>query len=52
LLKIGFDLPDAVVEDAFKICADESWYASTTSRAATKKAIPEKPVGRWRHRMA
>jgi hypothetical protein len=25
--KIGFDLPEAMVEDAYKICTDEAWHA-------------------------
>ena len=25
--KIGFDVPEAMVEDAYKICTDESWHA-------------------------
>src|SRR5205085_9904953 len=25
--RIGFELPDRMIEDAYKICTDESWHA-------------------------
>ena len=49
--KIGFDLPEAMVEDAYRICTDESWHAQFSDDlqrqlvAATGKpaALPPEP---------